>query len=245
MQKVAPQWKWALKPLVKLNIASSVTFMGFYFALKYIEPAIVSSLEMGIGPIFILILLFMQRKPMLIGQWAIAFGTFLSCGVLICAVLAGQSGVGMQLSSEMVLGVIASILCGAGAVMCTVYSKQLSEIGWTSSMILAKRFIGVVVVSFILTFDLIIPYFKDNIVWILLVTVVGVMLPMYLLQKGIQYTNTFLVMMFLSFVPVFTFAIQLLDARIQFSALTFIGVVLLFICGVSSIFIENRKNQPY
>lgn len=244
MQKVAPQWKWTLKPLVKLNIASSVTFMGFYFALKYIEPAIVSSLEMGIGPIFILILLFMQRKPMLIGQWAIAFGTFLSCGVLICAVLAGQSGVGMQLSSEMVLGVIASILCGAGAVMCTVYS-QLSEIGWTSSMILAKRFIGVVVVSFILTFDLIIPYFKDNIVWILLVTVVGVMLPMYLLQKGIQYTNTFLVMMSLSFVPVFTFAIQLLDARIQFSALTFIGVVLLFIYRVSSIFIENRKNQPY
>ena len=37
-------WKLSGKPILKLNIASAFTMMCFYFALKYVEPAIVSSL---------------------------------------------------------------------------------------------------------------------------------------------------------------------------------------------------------
>ena len=39
--------------LVKLNVSSVLAFMGFYYALKFVEPAIVSSLEMGVGPSFL------------------------------------------------------------------------------------------------------------------------------------------------------------------------------------------------
>ncbi len=240
-QRVKVQWQEARRPLVLLNMASIITFMGFYFALKYIEPAIVSSLEMGIGPLFILLLAVFQKTAVRQKQWYIAIGTFIACTVLILAVLLGESGVKMQLSIEVILGIVASLLCGVGAVFCSIHSKQLNDLGWTSSMILAKRYIGIIIISFIFTYDLVIPYFKANITWILLITVVGVMLPMYLLQKGIQYTNTFIVMMSLCFIPVFTFAFQLLDARIQFSGLTFIGVSLLFLFGVLSILGENKE----
>ncbi|MEK4423640.1 DMT family transporter [Solibacillus sp. FSL K6-1523] len=240
-QKVKVQWQEARRPLLLLNMASIITFMGFYFALKYIEPAIVSSLEMGIGPLFILLLAVFQKTAVRQKQWYIAIGTFIACAVLISAVLFGESGVKMQLSIEVILGIVASLLCGVGAVFCSIYSKQLNELGWTSSMILAKRYIGIIIISFLFTYDLIIPYFKANITWILLITVLGVMLPMYLLQKGIQYTNTFIVMMSLCFIPVFTFAFQLFDARIQFSGLTFIGVSLLFLFGVLSILGENKE----
>ena len=121
------------------------------------------------------------------------------------------------------------------AVFCSEYSKQLSDIGWSSSMILAKRYIGIILISFMFTYDLIIPYFMDNILWILIVTLIGVLIPNYLLQKGIQYTNTFLVMMSLSFIPVFTFLFQLFDTRIHFSIITCIGVFVLFICGIFSL----------
>ncbi|GLC89110.1 DMT family transporter [Lysinibacillus piscis] len=241
-QKVAPRWRQTWQPLLSLNLSSVVTFMGFYFALKYIEPAIVSSLEMGIGPLFILLITLYQRTAIAKSQWFIAVGTLFACGVLIMAVVVGESGVTMELSTEVVIGIIASILCGAGAVCCSIYSKQLNELGWTSSMILAKRYIGIVSLSFFLTYDRILPYLMDNIMWILLLTLFGVMLPMYLLQKGIQYTNTFLVMMSLCFVPVFTFAFQLIDARVQFSTVTFSGVLLLFCLGVASIWIEKKVN---
>lgn len=147
----------------------------------------------------------------------------------------GESGVPSQFSSKMFVGILASVLCGIGAVFCSEYSKQLSDIGWTSSMILANRYIGIILISLIVTYDLIIPYFMDNITWIVIVTLVGVLIPNYLLQKGIQNTNTFLVMMSLSFIPVFTFLFQLFDTRIHFSIITCSGVLLLFCCGIFSL----------
>ena len=50
-QKQEDQWQGNIGHIVKLNIASVLAFMGFYFALKYLESAIVSALEMGIGPL--------------------------------------------------------------------------------------------------------------------------------------------------------------------------------------------------
>lgn len=215
--------------------------MGFYFALKYVEPAIVSSLEMGIAPLFILILMMLQRKIISTKKWIISIGTLAACLMLIWAVINGASGIASQISSKMFIGIFASILCGIGAVFCSEYSKQLSDSGWTSSMILSKRYIGIILISFVFTYDLIIPYFMENIIWILIVTVSGVLIPNYLLQKGIQYTNTFLVMMSLSFIPVFTFLFQLFDTRFHFSLVTCVGVLLLFICGISSLQDEDVK----
>ena len=240
-QRIKVNWMEASKPLLKLNIASAITFLGFYFALKYVEPAIVSSLEMGIAPLFILVLMMLQRKTISIKKWTVSIGTLLACFILIWAVINGESGITSQISTEMFIGVFASIFCGIGAVFCSEYSKQLSDYGWTSSMILSKRYIGIILISFIFTYDLIIPYFMDNIIWILLVTIGGVLIPNYLLQKGIQYTNTFLVMMSLSFIPVFTFLFQLFDARIHFSIVTCVGVLLLFICGISSLKNDSEK----
>ncbi|MGE7944815.1 DMT family transporter [Lysinibacillus xylanilyticus] len=234
-QKTKVNWKEDKKALLKLNIASAITFMCFYFALKYVEPAIVSSLEMGIAPLFILILMVLQRKTISLKKWMISIGTLTACFILIGAVISGKSGIASQISSEMFIGIIASILCGIGAVYCSEYSRELSDRGWTSSMILSKRYVAIILISFIFTYDLIILYFVENIIWILIVTFGGVLIPNYLLQKGIQYTNTFLVMMSLSFIPVFTFLFQLFDMRIQFSFVTAIGVSLLFICGISSL----------
>ena len=234
-QRIKPNWPVASKPLLKLNIASAVTILCFYFALKYVEPAIVSSLEMGIAPLFILSLMMLQRKKISARKWGISIGTLCACLVLIWAVVNGESGITTQFSTEMTIGLFASIACGIGAVYCSEYSKQLSEIGWTSSMILSKRYIGIIVISFIYTYDLIIPYFKEHILWILMVTLIGVLIPNYLLQKGIQYTNTFLVMMSLCFIPVFTFLFQLFDTRLQFSMITCSGVLLLFIFGLISL----------
>lgn len=242
-QKQTYAWSQARRPLIRLNFASIIAFMGFYFALKYIEPAVVSALEMGIGPLFIALMMLLQKQSVRKLQWMIAIGTFIACLFLIVAVLGGETGVALQLSPASLIGLIASVLCGIGAVLCSIYSKQLSELGWTSSMILSKRYIGIIVVSFIFTYDLIIPYFREHIGWILLVTVFGVMLPMYLLQKGIQYTSVFMVMMSLCFIPVFTFGFQLLDNRISFSTISFIGIMLLFVLGILSVVDDAKANS--
>src|SRR5699024_3988070 len=132
----------------------------------------------------------------------------------INAIFTGQSATEMQWNVNIILGIIASIACGLGAVLCTIYSKQLSRAGWTSSMILSKRFYGIILFSFFFTYDLIFDYTMENICWILVVFIIGVLFPMYLLQKGVQYCETFLLIMSLWFISVFIFFFHLLLLRL-------------------------------
>lgn len=234
------QWQGNIGHIVKLNIASVLTFMGFYFALKYVESAIVSALEMGIGPLFVLLLAVFAKESIPRVQWIIAIGTLFACILLIFAVLSGNSAVQMDVTFPVIISLVASVGCGIGAVLCTRYSKKLSDAGWTSSMILTHRYYGIILLSFVATFDNFFNYFSGNIIWIIAVTAVGVMLPMYLLQVGIQHCSTLMVMMSLCFVPVFTFFFQLFDPRLSWSPISFIGIFLLFILGVWSLLVEKR-----
>ncbi|MBH0175768.1 EamA family transporter [Fictibacillus sp. 23RED33] len=88
-QKVEYKWKSTWQSLLKLNLASVLAFMGFYYALKFIEPAIVSSLEMGLGPLFVIFLALTQRQIVAKEQWGIALGTLLACFLLIISIFNG------------------------------------------------------------------------------------------------------------------------------------------------------------
>ena len=114
-QPVNVNWKIATMPILKLNIASAVTFMGFYFALKYVEPAIVSSLEMGVAPLFILVLMLFQRKTISKQKWIISIGTLCACLLLIWAVIQGESGIASEYSATLLVGILASVVFGIGS----------------------------------------------------------------------------------------------------------------------------------
>lgn len=228
---------------IMLNGSSVLAFMGFYYGLKFIEPAIVSSLEMGVGPFFVIVvtaIIAREKLKATRAQWIITLGTFAASVLMIATALLGFSGVAMATDMNLILGIIASVLCGLGAVLCAIYSKRLSKAGWTSSKILAHRFYAIIVISFVMTYGILLAYFMDNINWILLVTVFGVTIPTFLLQKGIQHCEPFVVMMSICFIPAFTFFFQLFDPRIMWSTPTLIGVLLLSVLGIMSIFTEDK-----
>ncbi|MFJ7406214.1 MULTISPECIES: hypothetical protein [unclassified Lysinibacillus] len=107
-------------------------------------------------------------------------------------------------------------------------------------MILINRYYGIILLSFLASYDVFFEYFSGNIGWILAVTATGVMLPMYLLQLGIQYCSPLMEMMSLCFVPIFTFYFQLFDFRLTWSPITLIGIILIFIVGIISLNLERR-----
>jgi drug/metabolite transporter (DMT)-like permease len=235
--------KVVLSDLVMLNVSSALAFMGFYYALKFIEPAIVSALEMGIGPFFAIILgRFLYRKEEATNhwEWLIAVGTFVASLMLIWAVITGKTGVQNSSYHLILNGVIASLFCGIGAVLSTIYSKKLSNANWNSRSILAHRFYAMIFISLILSRNQFHADLINNWNWILIVTIFGVALPLYLLQRGIQYCEPFFVMMSICFVPVFTFFFQFFDPRIQWSTLSFVGILLLLFFGILSIFVCNK-----
>lgn len=235
--------KLIFKDLVKLNVSSILAFMGFYYALKFIEPAIVSALEMGVGPLFAIVLgrfLYQKQENPNYWEWFIALGTFVASILLIWGVFTGKTGVQNVSFPLLVNGIVASILCGIGAVLSAIYSKKLSNANWNTRSILAHRFYGIIILSLILSINEFQQELLINWDWILIVTIFGVALPLYFLQLGIKYCQPFFVMMSICFVPVFTFFFQLFDSRVLWSTHTFIGILLLLILGLLSIFHTNK-----
>ncbi|WP_153731080.1 DMT family transporter [Sporosarcina obsidiansis] len=234
----------SISDVVKLNGSSVLAFMGFYYALKFVEPAIVSSLEMAVGPLFVIVITAVMTKQKIRAtriQWVITALTFSASLFLVLTAMFGFSGVQVTHTRDLIFGIVASVLCGLGAVLCTIYSKRLSNAGWTSSSILAHRFYAIILVSFLTTYETLPTYLMENINWILLVAIFGVTAPTYLLQKGIQYCEPFIVMMSICFIPAFTFFFQLFDPRIVWSTPTLIGVSMLLLLGIASVFTENEE----
>lgn len=232
------------KDLVFLNLSTALAFLTFYYALKYVEPAIVSALEMEAGPIFALLLTYRSytNKQFYKIDSIVSIGAFLGSLFLLWTALSGRSGLNYH-SSEFIIGICVSILCGFGAVLSAIYSKKLSNTGWTSSQILAHRSYAIIAIS--LSFSLfqkeigaqLLPHLN----WIIIISITGVILPLYMLQIGIKNCDTFFVMVSMTFIPIFTFMFQILDPRVLWSNNTLIGIVLLTLFGLFSAYTKNKR----
>ncbi|WP_431803181.1 EamA family transporter [Halobacillus andaensis] len=235
-----------LKDVVGINLSTAGAFMSFYFALKYIEPAIVGAVEIGIGPVSSLIIIRlvygskMNKLDLLIGLGALIGSLF-----LIVSTLQGSSGINLESIPVAVLGLFSSILCGFCAALAAIFSKRLSTAQWSSSKILAHRFYAIVGLSLYLSIQQgnLLQQLSANWLWILIVSLLGVTLPLYFLQIGIQYCDSFFVMMSLSFIPIFTFAFQLLDPRISTSYHSLSGILIILLFALFSVGLNHSRHK--
>lgn len=239
------QIKEGKKDLLYLNVSTAVAIITFYYALKYVEPAIVSAIEIGVGPLFALLLgkvLLSQKAPP--AKWGIGLGILIGSCFLFWTSLTGRSGVELSSSFHMVVGLFASLICGFAAVYAAIYSKKLSERGWNSTTILAHRFYIIVPITMLIAFgngSMKLFIFND-LVWIVVVTLFGVILPLFLLQLGIRVCEPFFVMISIAFIPVFTFFFQIFDTRVQWSTGTLIGILVLLTFAIVSVFVEHHSS---
>jgi drug/metabolite transporter (DMT)-like permease len=231
---------------ISLNGWTAIIFICFFFALKYVEPAIVSAIEIGVGPLLALFIgkwLYPQHTASKV-EFLIGIGILIGSIVLFWASLTGHSGIEMISIDLTVKGLIASTISGIGAVLAAIYSKRLSDSGWSSTQILAHRFYAILPITAILALiqDSLYLTVLENGKWILFITITGVILPLYMLQIGIRFCHPFFVMITTTLVPVFTFIFQLFDPRIKWSNTSLIGIVLILFFALLSVISEKWRD---
>lgn len=231
--------------LVFLNVFTAITFLSFFQALKFIEPAVVSAIEIGIGPIFVVALVWLVfGSPPKTHNIIVGSGILAGCVLLMNSALRGS---GMLVSSDYaVLGILFSLASGIGAVVITMLSKQLSKNGWSRDAILAHRFYLIVLVSFCIALFEPMPESMDLSVLlpaIVLVSVAGVLVPLYLLQSAIGKTEPYVIITTMALLPVLTFLWEFLSPRYQWSLLTAIGVLMITVFLVLDVWWEQRQPQ--
>ncbi|MCP3028505.1 DMT family transporter [Halobacillus sp. A5] len=232
------------KTLIGINISTAGAFMSFYFALKYIEPAVAGAIEIGAAPVSSLLLMkVLQRQQVKWIDLSTGTGALIGSLFLIMAALQGKSGFGSVPMPFTAAGLLASIMCGFFAALAAIYSKKLSDARWSSTQILAHRFYVIIILSLMLSlqqaslFEQVLTHWRG----LLTVTFTGVILPLYFLQLGIKRSATFFVMMSLSFIPVFTFAFQFLDPRITVSLHSLAGIIIILAFASLSVYTNHRR----
>lgn len=233
-------------PLALLNTTSACTWVGYFFALRYIEPAIVSAMMGGLGPLTTIgldRLVRGRRFPLRI--YVPATGVFLGAALLAWASLTGRSGLsGLSVASS-VIGLTAAAIGGIFQALNTVATKQLGDRGWTSTGLMTHRFYLLIAVAAVAALSG--PGLQVGspmaIGMMLAAAVMGTIAPLWPLQRGIILSEPFAVAVMLSLAPILTYFFQAFDDRLSWSAASAIGCVLIVVFTVQGSRINHQQQR--
>ncbi|HEY3599783.1 MAG TPA: hypothetical protein VGL08_19985 [Paraburkholderia sp.] len=232
-----------LGQIVLANLWSAVTFACFFFALKYLAPASVGSIEIGAAVIVAVVLAGMRTKV-----WP-GWRRGVACAGIVggCAVLALTELNDAPANGDAVLAGVAlaaSALAGIASTLAAVTFKKLANVGWSASSILAHRFYLTIVMAFVwlvASGQDVVPA-TETLPAVLAVAAIGVLLPLLLLQIALRRTDTLTVMICGASQPVISFAFALLSPVYDWSGAALTGVLVVSGALVLDIYAQRSRD---
>lgn len=234
------------RDLVSINITTAVTWLATLYALAYLEPAIVSVLGLALGPVITILAGPLMRRSSRV------LATEVVVSVAICSLLAalvwvsftGRSGLSGITPRDAMIGLGFTLACAIGSSVNIIYMKRLSDAGCDPGSVLAVRFFLMSVVAWLLV------AFQDKadltsaLIPGAIVALIGVGLPIYVLQIGIKHTEPITTSLVISLSPLFAFAMQLADGRLRFSLFTLGGIVCVVSLVAVGTLVRGRQKEP-
>ncbi|WP_234995704.1 DMT family transporter [Streptoalloteichus hindustanus] len=214
------------RDLVAINITTAVTWLTTLYALNYLEPAIVNVIGLALGPVITVLAgpLLRRHSTVMTTEVLVSVGICVLLGALVWGSFTGRSGLSDVTAGDALIGLALTVVCAVGSAFNIIYMKRLSDAGCDPGSVLATRFLLMSAVAWVLV------ALEDNadlstaLVPGLVVAVIGVGLPVYVLQIGIRHTEPITTSLLVSLSPLFAFAMQLADGRLRFSLFTLGGV---------------------
>lgn len=225
--------------LALLNVETAIAWGCFFWAVRHLEPAVVSAVTVGLSPFFAQAVGLEKEAG-----GAIAAKAALSAAVslaLLAATFLGFSAVGAVDPAGFAAG---ALLCALGAfaiARVTSRARRLYRAGYGAFDLMRTRFFvlvgasglaclwsgGVEVDGRILATAGIIAIF-------------GVAAPLLALQKGLERCSATVTLLIVASAPGFTWLFQLLDPRLDYSLATIAAIAALFAIAVWSVAGEER-----
>ena len=232
-----------------LNATNAFAWIAYFFALTHLEPAIVNTLFVGVGPLAVLVLMrsgSAMAEPVPIGrvERAAYAGVVASLVALVFVSLLGRSGLGaLDLATN--IAALASVMTGGVLVAYShMIARRFSDRGAGSDAVLGMRFLlaAVLAIAFELVFGQ--PSLRPalgDLPWITGAVFALIVIPSYFLQLGIARASPLAVNVMRSLGPVFVFAAQQLDGRLTFSGPTLVCILIFAACALLSSLARGRE----
>ena len=233
-----------------LNLFTAAAWASFFAALRFLEAAVAESFVVAVDPLATLFLARALRResPVLPSELAASWAMLAAAAFLGVGVWYGQSSVGALSSSDAGFGIACVLLCGVANGGITVVSKRLADRKVTASQVMASRFFVLLAGCLAVVVSRGRPLgalgaLVDRAGAVALVAGLGVIAPMFVLQKAIERAEPMTVVLVGSIVPVVAFAFQQLDSRLSFSWLSFVGVTAIFVVVIGGTYRRLRSGE--
>ena len=236
-----------LRVMALLNCATAIAFLGFYTALTLAPAALAAAIETGIGPLVLTLGALRQREPgharsILLGASTLV----LALGAALRAAATGPTHSAIDLAAGLTLAAVA----GTAAAGIAVLSHRLGKLEVSPVTVTAHRFH----LTYLLALGLLLlnpgaslrTITSPNGSLIVLLAVLGVALPLFVLQIGMQRTPPIVVTLLASAVPGMTYLTAVCARGQDFDPLAFLlinaSLVLAFL-GPTLIGNRNRNRK--
>lgn len=212
-----------------VNITTLFIWLSFFISLKYVEPAIVATINGAIAPISVVVLgRYLRPNSKVLGVEVFsAIGIFASLIVLIWFSLTGKSALSDRPIAGVLIGIVAALICGVAIAAHTFFCKRLNEAGWDAVSVMSARFFLLIICAFSSSMwqsDLG-SFNPTNIVPFLLVVIGGMIIPLYLLQVSIKLCEPIAFSLLFALGPFFTLGLQIFDPRLSWSVHSTVGIL--------------------
>ena len=195
---------------VAMNVATAVTFLGFYLSLVLVPAALAASVMSGVGPLAVALLDLARGRPTTVAGW-LRGSVLLAFSVLTALAMSTEGTRGTAVSAGALAGGLGLVLlAGFGAAYLATASRRLGELGGRPVWVMAHRFHLTYVVAAVL---LVLRGGSGTAAGIgpgtaVLVALAGVVIPLYLLQIGLQRARPMIAMVLLTTLPGLSYLAQ-------------------------------------
>lgn len=229
--------------LVGLNITTCIAWLGLFVGLKFVEPAIIVSFMVALGPISTALANTLVRGVPPVRGDIVASLLIAAIGAYLIAVTWTGRG-GMSWNDSTWLGLLASVLAGMALAATSVFVKRLYDLGVEGRTILANRFfLTVLVLLFLVDYSVLWNELALNAPQAFLIAFSTLIVPVLLIQEGIKRLEPITINMLLCSAPLVTFALQLFDGRLVPSIPTLIGNTLIVGIAIWTIRAHSRLGE--
>lgn len=233
------------KIILILNLVTASSWIGFFIAVKYIEPAIAVIIIGAIGPA--LVSLFSSRirpgSEILISEKISSLclmGIFL---YIVYLIFTNKSAFHGRKELDNVIGIIAALMSSLSMSLLSIYSKKLFDKKVSVLQSISFRFFILLALCFLCmtSEDFQIIFHPNLILNIIIFAIFICLLPIYLGQIGITLLEPITVSFLMALEPAFAFSIQLFDKRLKFSHYSLFAIVLISIFIVFSLMSRVKR----
>ncbi|MCF5714916.1 hypothetical protein I9H06_00315 [Pseudomonas tremae] len=230
-----------------LNLGTLATWLFLYESLRFVEPAMTAAVLYGVNPIATLIItltLAGSLKGLTTGRVLVGIATVASMWIVAHTVLEGNSGLGLQDNQSSIYGLLMAILTGCAMALVNVISKKIYDHGYKLHQLMSMRFFLLIAVCVFYSTGISETIMHSG--WaFLVIAILGNVIPLYCLQKGISMSEPALVSYVLLLTPILVFMFQLFDNRLVLSSHSVLAIILVLLFATIGLKVEQKaiRNQ--